>query len=225
MTLRRRLEVRVRTLVLAALLSCLPGALLADQAGEYTFSVLKDGKPIGEHRFAFDRDGNRVRIEEETDIEVRLGFVPIFRFKHERRELWQDGRALRIDGETDDNGKKLSISVRPHGDGYIRKVNGRADRFDRSRTILAWWNKNFLRHHSFFSVIEDKILNVSFEHLGKEMMTLAGQKMEVDHYRMMGDENRDLWFDPSGAVAKVQFLRNGAEIEYRRNEASPRLPR
>jgi hypothetical protein len=35
---------------------------------------------------------------------------------------------------------------------------------------------------------------------------------------MLGDEERDIWYDPDGQVARVTFLRDGAEIEYLRNE-------
>ena len=56
-------------------------AVLATDAGEYTFTVLKDGAPVGEHRFAFDRDGSRIEIEEETDIEVRFAMVPDLRVR------------------------------------------------------------------------------------------------------------------------------------------------
>ena len=198
-----------------------PPALAAD-AGEYTFTVLKDGAPVGEHRFAFDRDGNRIEIEEETDIEVRLALIPIYEYEHDRREVWQNGRALSIDARTNNNGKRLDITVRPDGDGYIRTVNGRVDKFDDSTEILTFWRRDLVEHDSFFSVVEDKTMRVSFEYLGKEVLKIAGQRLPVDHYRMVGDEEREFWFDPAGHVAKVEFERRGSEIEYLRNEATPR---
>jgi hypothetical protein len=198
-----------------------PPALAVD-AGEYTFTVLKDGAPVGEHRFAFDRDGNRIEIEEETDIEVRFALIPVYEYEHDRREVWQNGRALKIDARTNNNGKRLDITVRPDGDGYVRTVNGRVDKFDGSTEILTYWRRDLLEHHSFFSVAEDKTLRISFEYLGKEVLKVDGQRLPVDHYRMVGDEEREFWFDPAGHVAKVEFERRGSEIEYLRNEATPR---
>ena len=197
-------------------------AALAEDAGEYTFTVLKDGAPVGEHRFAFDRDGNRIEIEEQTDIEVRLAMFPVYEFQHERREVWLNGRALAIDASTNDNGEQLDITVRPDGDGYVRTVNGRVDKFDGATEILTFWRPDLFDHHAYFSVIEDKTMDVSFEYLGKDVMKVDGERMPVDHYRMVGDEERELWFDPKGHVAKVEFVRRGSEIEYVRNEAKPR---
>jgi hypothetical protein len=188
-------------------------AAVAGDGGEYTFTVLKDGEPVGRHRFAFECQGDRIEIEEATTIEVRLALIPIYAFEHQGRQVWEDGRAILIDATTNDNGEKLDIAVRPNGEGYVRTINGRVDTFDQSTAVLAYWNKDTLRHHAFFSVVEDKVLDVSFQFVGPEEITLAGQGLEADHYRMVGDEERDLWFDRAGRIVKVAFRRHGADLE------------
>jgi hypothetical protein len=209
----------------AAALLAVPLAALADDAGEYTFSILKDGAPVGEHRIVFVRDGARIDVREATAIEVRVAMIPIYSFEHEARQIWEDGRALRIDAITKDNGKELHITVRPNGRGYVRTVNGRVDRFDESTAVLAFWNKDTLEGHAFFSAVEDKTLQVSFEFVGREKITIAGAELEVDHYRMVGDEERELWYDTAGHIAKVRLRRLGSEIEYVRDQLTPRAPR
>ena len=98
----------------------MPLAALADDAGEYTFAILRDGAPVGMHRVVFDRDGGRIEIQEATAIEVRLAVIPVYSFEHEARQIWENGRAVRIDATTNDNGKELDITVRPSGRGYAR---------------------------------------------------------------------------------------------------------
>jgi Family of unknown function (DUF6134) len=197
-------------------------AALAGDAGQYTFTVLKDGDPVGHHRFAFERDGDRIGIREATDIDVRFATIPVYSFEHEGRQVWENDRVLRIDATTNDNGEELDITVRPDGrGGYVRTVNGRVDEFDRSKQVLAFWNKDIISHQDFFSVVEDKVLKVSFKFVGREKITLAGKQVEVDHYRMVGDEERDLWFDQAGRIAKVEFSRRGSEIAYVRDQVAP----
>jgi hypothetical protein len=194
---------------------------LAGDFGEFTFTVLKDGSPVGRHCIVFHRKGDRVEIREATEIEVRLAMIPIYRFEHEGTEVWQDGRALRIDGTTNDNGEKLDIAVRRHADGYTRMINGRVDEFDDSKQVLALWNKDVINHEDFFSAVEDKVIRASFEFIAPDKITVAGQKLDVEHYRMAGDEERDLWFDRSGRIAKVAFSRLGSEITYLRDQVAP----
>ena len=199
-------------------------AALAGDAGEYTFTVLKDGSPVGRHCIVFQRRGDRVEIREATEIEVRLAMIPIYRFEHEGTEVWEDGRALRIDGTTNDNGEKLDIAVRRNADGYTRRINGRVDEFDSSKQVLAFWNKDVVNHEDFFSAVEDKVIRASFEFVDREKITVAGQQLDVEHYRMAGDEERDLWFDRSGRIAKVAFSRLGSEITYLRDQLAPLEP-
>ena len=212
-------------LVAAALVGAAAGpATRAGDAGEYTFTVLKDGAPVGRHRFDFDREGDRVEIQEATEIEVSFATIPLYTFEHQAREVWENGRALRIDSTTNDNGEKLKITVRPGDHGYIRTVNGRVDKFDGSMRVLGFWNKEILKHHEFFSTVEDKTMQVSFQRIGWERITVAGKELDAEHYRMVGNEERDLWFDADGHLAKIEFRRHGADIAYVRDQLAPLRP-
>jgi hypothetical protein len=196
----------------------------ADSAGEYTFTVLSDGNPIGRHRIAFEYEGDRVEIREMTEIEISLAAIPLFTFEHQSRQLWRDGRAVRIDATTNDNGEQLEITVRDTGEGYVRTVNGRVDHFDRAVTVLALWNKDTFKRGEFFSAVEDKVVSAFFTYVGEERITLAGRPVQAQHYRMLGDEKHELWFDPKGHLAKVAFRRYGSTVEYVRDQIEPLPP-
>jgi Family of unknown function (DUF6134) len=225
MAIRNVLAVAAAAFLATPSLAALGDDAGGDDAGEYTFTVLKDGTPVGEHRFTFDRTGDRIEIHEATEIEVRFAAVPLYVFEHESRELWENSRPIRIDATTNDNGKKLDITVRADGDGYVRTVNGRVDRFDGSTAVLAFWNKATLEHRAFFSAVQDKTFDASFEYAGREKLALAGQELDVEHYRMVGDEEHDLWFDRAGHIVKVEFRRYGSDMAYVRDQLVPRQPR
>jgi Family of unknown function (DUF6134) len=209
----------------AALLVAIPSLAFGGDAGEYTFTVLSDGRPIGRHLIAFEHEGDRVEIREVTEIEVSFATIPLYTFEHHAHQLWQDGRAVRIDATTNDNGEKLDITVRDTDQGYVRTINGRVERFDPSATVLALWNKETFDHDAFISSVEDKVLNASFDYVGAEKIVLAGQRVPTQHYRMLGDEEHELWFDMAGHLAKVAFRRYGSTIEYVRDQVEPRDPR
>lgn len=211
-------------IVAPMVLAAMPLApVLAGQSGEYTFTILRDGDPVGTHRFAFDDDDDRVDIASTTDIEVRLAFIPVFEFQNQLRETWQDGEVVSITSQTNDNGNLLDISVEPNGHGYLRTVNGRVDHFDPSVKVMGFWDKDVVNHRSFFSVVEDETAEVVFERIGWETVQLtSGGEVEAEHYRMVGDMEREVWFDRAGHVAKVTFDRAGSTIEYLRDEVEPR---
>lgn len=194
---------------------------LADEAGVYTFTVLRDGDPVGHYRIAFERSGGHAEVRETIKIIVRLLSIPVYRFDYSGRQVWKDDRAVWVDAVTNRDGEKLHITVRADAGGYVRAVNDRIDRFDASVRVLAFWNKDTLNHHKFVSVVEDKTLEVSFPRVGRENITVAGQQLRAEHYRMVGDEERDLWFDPVGRLAKLEFRRHGSDIAYIRDQIDP----
>jgi hypothetical protein len=197
---------------------------LATEVGEYTFTVLRNGNPVGQHRIAMQVDGDRVQISEATDIEVRIASIPVYRFAYRGRQVWEGGRVVGITGRTNDNGKMLEISVRPVGDGYFRTVNGRVDRFGTSRRVFALWNMDTLKYHHFFSVVDDETFEASFQYVGREKLMVASQNLDVDHYRMMGTERRELWFDTAAHLVRLKMRRRGSEIEYIRDQTTPSAP-
>jgi hypothetical protein len=192
--------------------------VMAGDAGVYTYTVLLNGNPVGRHRVVFLHHDGRTEIEASSDVVVRFAFIPVFRFEHRRREVWENGRPVYVTATTDNDGDKYEITVRSNGDGYIRVVNGRVERFGGPTAILTLWDQNVVRHDAFISVIDDKVVKASFEYGGRRQLSLSGQAIDTDYYRMIGDENREVWFDHAGHVAKVKFWEGGSKIEIVRNE-------
>ena len=97
--------------------------------------------------------------------------------------------------------------MRANGHGLIRTVNDRTDKLDGSTKVLALWNQDTVTSPpgNFVSIVEDETLEVAFHYLGKETMTIEGRQLDVDHYQMVGDEERDIWYDADGQVARVQI--------------------
>lgn len=193
------------------------GALAGD-GGVYTYNVLLNGQPVGHHQVAFFRHNGRTEIEAVSDVEVRFAFIPVFRFDHHRREVWESGRPVYIAATTDNDGDKYDITVRKSGDGAVRVVNDRTERFDGPIRALTLWNRDIVHYDTFVSLIDDEVVHASFEYQGLQPLSLGGQKIETDHYRMIGDASRDVWFDQAGHVAKVKFWEGGSKIEIVRNE-------
>jgi hypothetical protein len=63
----------------------------ATAARELHFDVFFDDKRIGDHRFHLTPGEDALRVRSEADFEYRLLFVPVYRYRHEAEEIWQDG--------------------------------------------------------------------------------------------------------------------------------------
>ncbi len=195
-------------------------AAYAEHAGLYEYTVLRNGKPIGTNRVMAtpSADGQDVELTFDTDLKVKFGPFTTFRYAHQRRELWRDGRLVHAAGTTNDDGTLYDIEIKAKGGGYVRVVNDRVETLAPGRQPLALWDKTTLNGHtSYFSVSEDKLLNVSFEFGGRQRATWLDRSVTVDHYKMTGDEERELWYDMDGHLVRAKFRRQRSDIEFRLN--------
>lgn len=194
--------------------------VFADRTVERAFSVLLNGVPAGDHVVRYGEEGDRIIVDVETHLNVRIATVPVYEFDHERREVWSGGRPLSVRAQTKNGASELTIEVRRTATGLIRAVNGREDRFDGTMHILSLWNRDILNQQSFVSVVEDKILAVRFSPCGQDTFQIDGRTVSGECYRMHGDEERLIWYDPDGQVVLVRFWRQGATIDFVRADVS-----
>ncbi len=202
-------------------------AAYAEHAGLYEYTVLRNGKLIGTNRVMAtpSADGQDVELTFDTDLKVKFGPFTVFRYAHQRREVWRDGRLMQAAGTTNDDGTLYDIEIKAKGGGYVRVVNDRVETLAPGRQPLApgrqplaLWDKTTLNGHtSYFSVSEEKLLNVSFEFGGRQRATWLDRSVTVDHYKMTGDEERELWYDMDGHLVRAKFRRHGSDIEFRLN--------
>jgi hypothetical protein len=201
------------------------GVAFADHAREYNFTVLRNGSPIGYHRVTLNPEGDRLEVEATTELKLKWGPITIFRFDHERREVWEGRQLLGLASKTNDNGKHYEIAIKPDGEGYIRTVNGRIDKFDDSTKVLSLRDKSTLKNGNFISPVEDKIFSIDFEYVGKDYLWIGDEEADVDYYKITGEIERQLWYDALGHVVKVQFKRLGSDIQYILDEGVASLPK
>ncbi len=183
----------------------------------YEYVVLRDGVQIGYNRVvaAPSGDGSNLELDFDSELAVKFGFLTVFRYSHQRREYWHNGRLIYAAGKTNDDGKHYDVEVRTEGGAYVRTVNGQAEALDPERQPLVFWNTEALNgHKTFFSVSDKKLPNVSFEFRGREQASWWHGGNTVDHYKMTGDEERELWYDEHGRLVRVKFQSGGADIEF-----------
>ncbi len=72
-------------------LLAVPFPALAEHASRYDYVVQHGDVPIGSHRVNVIGEGKEFGFVVESFLEVRFGPLTVFRFEHQRLELWRDG--------------------------------------------------------------------------------------------------------------------------------------
>lgn len=204
----------------ALIASALPGPARASLAAAYPsvlkFAVTREGSPIGVVMERFGREGDAERVDVYIAFLVRLLGIPVYRYEHRSREIWQDGRLVRLDTVTNDDGAAQSVRARPRGGVLL--VEGVDGPLEAPRDILpsSYWHPGFVRQDRMLDSQRGRLLEIGVDRVGSERIVALGREIRADRYRMTGDLKLDLWFDADRVWQKMSFELKGGFFDYTR---------
>ena len=194
--------------------------------GLLSFSVFRGSSPIGEHRFAFEQVGDQMHVRINVELQVKLGFVTVFRYVHENHEVWEDGKLIAITTKTNDDGKPFEVRARRIGNVF--EIQTLAGRSTLPADILpsSYWHPDTPNHKRFLDTQRGILLNLDFAPGGTETVTISdGQRIPARRYDVTGDLNVTAWYAQNGgAWGKLSFPARGSEIEYVMAAGTPTVP-
>ena len=184
-------------------LALVPGAALA-VPNRLAFQVFRNGTKVGEHVVVFTGDDNARTATTNVAMTVKVGPVPVYKYKHEAVEKWVDGKWASIDTTTNNNGKIQKVSAKAMGtyvaiNGPAGAVRGPADALP-----LSHWNQASFGK-PLFNQQEGKMLKVTCT------------KVKAGHWQVRGEAEIDDFYDAGGNWLALQGkLEDGSKMEYRR---------
>ena len=193
-----------RELILGGVgLALAPGAALA-VPNRLAFQVFRNGTKVGEHLMTFAGDDAARTISTNVAMTVKVGPVPVYKYKHTATEKWVAGKWASIDTNTNGNGKLTKASARAMG-SYVQ-ITGPAgsQRGPADAAPLSHWNPaNFSR--PLFNQQEGKMLKVRCT------------QVAPGHWAIRGETEIDDFYDASGNwLALRGKLEDGSKMEYKR---------
>ena len=198
------LLVRRREVILGGMgLALVPGAALA-VPGRLAFQVFRNGSKVGEHVVAFTGDDNARTATTNVVMTVKVGPVPVYKYKHQAIEKWVDGKFASVETTTNGNGKVTNVSARQMGTYVQINGPGGAVRGPANALPLSHWNQgNFGK--PLFNQQEGKMLKVTCTQVG------------TGHWQVRGEAQIDDFYDDAGNWSGLKGkLEDGSDMEYRR---------
>ena len=208
-----------RTLLAAGLLALAPahGLAAAPRGGMLSFVVSRNGVTVGEHRMSFSGDAASPRVVTEVDLLVKLGPVPVFRYRHTAEERWTNGRFASLETRTDANGRARRVLAQRSGAGVLIETERGKITAPVDAAPLTHWNTAAFGDR-LFNPQEGKLLRISANRGGQEIVKVAnGATVRATRWSLRGEAEIDNWYDAAGAWAALRGkLPDGSTMEYRR---------
>lgn len=177
-----------------------PSPAEAGQGAE--FVVLRGGTPIGVHRVEVETSGDEVKVHVTIALDVAFGPIPLYRYRHDSREVWRDGRLIRLESRTDDDGDTMTLSVRSTLEGLL--VEGAKGVFTAPADTVptSYWTPALATNRPLLD-----------SQLGR-LLEVARVPVAPGRWRLEGDLNLEIAYSPQGRWTGLSFRHKGSDFVY-----------
>ncbi len=222
-TATRRLAASARAAATGSLLVMVLAALLAAPARanttdyrEWAFDVLLDNKAVGSHYFKVQAEGDRLRMETEADMAVKVLFVTVFRYLHRNVEIWEDGCLAQIEASTKVNGKTLGVNGERQGRMFNLDSPAEQARLPECVMSFAYWDPKFLEQSRLLNSQTGEYVPVTVSGPFADEREVRGQPTPAQRYRLRaGDIDLRLWYSMANDwLALESEIRGGRVLSY-----------
>ena len=208
-----RIVVRRVVLVVALLALTVGGAARAADVETRDFAVVISNKPSGEVHMTIQRqDDASIVMRCDTDIKVKFGLIT-YKYVYRGLEVWKDRRLTRLDSSTDDNGKRFTVSAVPDGANLKLTVNNVERQVRGDVWVTSYWTlpdaKKRTEPLTVLDADNGKLIDAKLAFVATEKLNIAGQNVTLNHYRLTGKTNIELWYDGSERLVRQEWTELG----------------
>lgn len=211
---RRSLVVGGGGLIGLAAMPALSRPMAPTLDGRLVFDVSMDGSRIGTHQVTLTPDGDDgYQVAVDIDFAFKLAFITVRRYGHTNRELWRNGRLVRLDSRTDDDGEIHTVKATAAGD-VIEVVSSLQDRTVPADTITTtYFSDRMIEADHWLDTTKGRYFGGTVTRRGTETVTAAGRPLQAERYRIDGDLRCDLWYH-QGTWVHFAFELKGRNFVY-----------
>ena len=157
---------------------------------EVSFDVVRKNKIIGNLTSKFIEDEENIVLHSILDINVKILFIPAYKFFQETKETWLNGEFISIDGFTDfEDDREYKIDGKDE-DGVFR-VTGMDGLLELDEKIipLNYWNKNILDEKELFDTQKGIVRKITVKKLKDEEIKINNSKLLSEKYTFNATKN------------------------------------
>ncbi len=157
---------------------------------EVSYDVVRKKKVIGSLVSKFVEDDNKLILHSILDIEVKVLFIPAYKFFQETKETWVNGNFISINGFTDFEDDREYKVTGEDNDGYFiaSGMDGELN-LDKDILPLNYWNITMLDKKEVFDTQKGIVRKIKVEKLLDEQININGTDIDAEKYLFNASKN------------------------------------
>ena len=188
----------------------------------HEFEIFRNNKKIGFHKLYFQNIEDKIVVNTQIEMIVKLGIIPIFKYSHEGKEVWVNNQFVEAKTSTKKNRRKFKFTAKRKGPKIEIKSRSTVFLVDGNSLITSYWHQNWLKKKILFDSQHGKKRFINVEKKGFEKIKTSNTTIFAQKYKVTGTQNKpngkkidyEIWYDDKGRWVKVKLFVRKSLIEY-----------
>ena len=168
------------------------------------FDIYRNKNHIGKHIFSFKRSEGQLAIESEINFEIKKFGIVLYKYHVNGTEIYKDGKLIKFNSKTNQNGKEKYVNIKLEGDEYIIDGSSYQGKTPTNFLLGTWWNHSIVEAKAQIRAVSGRIIEQKVTFLGKETIKLGDKSYETLHFNFSSTDkklakdkklNTDVWYD------------------------------
>ena len=157
---------------------------------EVSFDVIRKNKIIGSLNTKFIKNNEDLILHSVLNINVKVLFIPAYKFFQETKETWRNGNFIAIDGFTDfEDEREYKIDGIDKDGFFIASGMDGVLKLNENILPLNYWNKKILNENEIFDTQKGIMRKISVKKLEKENIKINEDKIEAEPFIFNASKN------------------------------------
>ncbi len=182
---------------------------------EVSFDVVRKNKIIGNLSTKFIENNNNLILHSVLNINVKVLFIPAYKFFQETKETWIDGEFVAIEGFTDfEDDREYNISGKDIENIFVASGMDGELKLDKNIVPLNYWNIEMLNEEEVFDTQKGIVRKIQVKQVEDEKINLNNYEILASKFIFNASKNpKDkgpfpeytLWYN-NNELIKMEFL-------------------
>ena len=191
-----------------------------DNLKRIEFDIYRNNKHIGKHIFTFKKLKNEIIVESEINFKIKKLGVVLYRYHVQGTEYYKDGKLVKFNSTTDQNGKKKYVNLKTDNNELIIDGSSFKGKAPTDYLLGTWWNHSIVKAPAQISAVSGRIIKQNVKFLGKEEIKLGNKVYKTLHFNFSSSDkklskdkrlNTDVWYEEKTLNwVKASFKKKGS---------------
>jgi len=172
------------------IIPALTGAFPIPDDKKASFDVIRKNKIIGNLTTKFIEEKENLVLHSILDINVKILFIPAYKFFQETKETWHNEKFISIDGFTDfEDEREYKITGKDEGGVFLATGMDGLLELDENIIPLNYWNKDILKEKVLFDTQKGIVREISVKKLKDDKIEINNSKLLAEKYTFNATKN------------------------------------